>query len=398
MKRRALLTTFAFLGGAAAVVLSMDQFGYLRKIWYRLEDLFSAPPAPVLPEQRKDFVLPQGGHKVSLEKALNSRCTSDGDGNPKKFHWGMFDPLKRITPSQVAEIARLAKVPRFTDGTLSVRASGNVLTVVVGAPKSSSSLDSVMVEGGMMQQAICLVCSALGIGNVFENLGVSGTKINDREIGTVELVLDAMVPGYGGSCWTDAAPEGGPVPSSGGFPLPRRDGSKPLLDILRTLKVESSNGREASNEDIGQLLWAARGRTPHYVKSEPRGITIPTWGGDQTISSVWIVADGSISKYRNWEKRTWAHGLESARKFDRERWETLRKAFDPFDTLIVFAKHEQPARALWEVGYQLLNAIAQASALDLRYKAILLDRGRKPIVQATGIEDPVAVLLLKSKP
>ncbi len=256
----------------------MDGFGTLRKIWYRLEDLFSSPQAPVPPELREAFVLPQAGHGISLEKALNSRCTSDEDGNPRKFHWGMFDPLKRITPDQVAEVARLAKVPRFTDGVLSVRVKGNVLTVVV-APKTSSSLDGAMVEGGMMQQAICLVCSALGIGNVFENMGVSGTKINDREIGTVELVLDAMLPGYGGSYWTDAAPEGGPAPSSAGFPLPRRDGGKPLVDILGGLKAENSNGREASSGDIGQMLWAARGRTPHYVKSEPRGMTIPTWGG-----------------------------------------------------------------------------------------------------------------------
>jgi len=374
------------------MVLSMDGFGYIRKIWYRLENLFAAPQAPMPPEQRVAFVLPQEGNRVSLEKALNSRCTSDGDGNPKNFHWGMFDPLKRITASQVAEVARLAKVPRFTDGTLSVRSNGNVLTVVVGSPKSSSSLDAVMIEGGMMQQAICLVCSALGIGNVFQNLGVSGTKINDHEIGTVELILDAMLPGYGGSYWTDAAPEGSPVSWSGGFPLPSRDGSKPLLDILSTLKVESGNGRKASDADIGQLLWAARGRTPHYVKSEPRGLTIPTWGGEQNISSVWIVSDGSLSKYRNWEKRSWAHGLESAAKLDRGKWETLRKSFDPFATLLVFVRHEQTGRALWEVGYELLNATAQASALDLRYRAFLPDSLQKGLLEACGLPGAVAVL------
>ena len=41
----------------------------------------------------------------------------------------------------------------------------------------------------------------------------------------------------------------------------------------------------ADKTKISQLLWAARGRTPHYVKSHPWGLTIPTWGGVQYAPS-----------------------------------------------------------------------------------------------------------------
>lgn len=62
---------------------------------------------------------------------------------------------------------------------------------------------------------------------------------------------------------------------------------------------------------------------------------------------------------------------------------------------MVFARNEDSARAYWEVGYQLLNAILQAAALDLSYQAILLDETQKALIESAGIRTPVAALALR---
>lgn len=51
-------------------------------------------------------------------------------------------------------------------------------------------------------------------------------------------------------------------------------------------------------------------------------------------------------------------------------------------------------RVFGEVGYQLLNAILQAAALDLRYQAILLDELQTALVESAGIKTPEAALAL----
>jgi len=46
------------------------------------------------------------------------------------------------------------------------------------------------------------------------------------------------------------------------------------------------------------------------------------------------------------------------------------------------------------VGYQLLNILLQAHALDMSYEAVLLDEGQKTVLRTTGIKDPVAIVAL----
>ena len=70
------------------------------KIIYRIEDILR--PSPELPpdSERDEAELPDEGSTISVEKALNSRCSSDDDGNPRKFHWGMFDRTKKLSEEQ----------------------------------------------------------------------------------------------------------------------------------------------------------------------------------------------------------------------------------------------------------------------------------------------------------
>jgi len=80
---------------------------------------------------RPEFDLPEEGESISVETVLNSRCTSDYDGNPERFHWGMFDRAKKLSSEQIQNIISLAKIPRFTDREVEIRSRRNILTFIV---------------------------------------------------------------------------------------------------------------------------------------------------------------------------------------------------------------------------------------------------------------------------
>jgi hypothetical protein len=165
-----------------------------------------------------------------------------------------------------------------------------------------------------------------------------------------------------------------------------------LLSVLRDLKVEDLNGNIATQESISQLLWAARGRTPHLYKSKPWGMTIPTWGGDQYISSVYLVSRNSLSKYINWNKNRPAHELLECHKINNNLFQELLRPFSANQGLIVLGRNENYARAFWEIGYQLLNLLLQAKALEIYYQAFLLNEAQKINIRAAGVADPVVVV------
>ena len=135
------------------------------------------------------FDLPEGGHNISVETALNSRCTSDYDENPEEFHWGMFDGKKKLSSEQIESVLSLARIPRFTDQRAEIRSERNILIFVVGNQVSGIMRDWMMVESGMQQQAVALICAALGVGMVFRNMGKDGTSISDTDYGTIKIRL-----------------------------------------------------------------------------------------------------------------------------------------------------------------------------------------------------------------
>ena len=73
----------------------------VRKFFYRIENKFRSPAKPPFKSPREIVTLPGECLKISVEMALNSRCTSDYDGNPKRFHWGMFDPERKLSKDQI---------------------------------------------------------------------------------------------------------------------------------------------------------------------------------------------------------------------------------------------------------------------------------------------------------
>jgi hypothetical protein len=89
----------------------------------------------------------------------------------------MFDTTKKLSDAQIEKIIHLARIPRFTDKRVEIQSDRNMLTFVIENHASGLLRDWMMVESGMQQQAIGLVCAALGAGMVFRSLGADGTSI-----------------------------------------------------------------------------------------------------------------------------------------------------------------------------------------------------------------------------
>lgn len=390
-----------FLYGMAALGLLSSPFPGMAGItWASAEELFNRirgrlMPNPKLPSERERSLvgLPVGGADIALETALNSRCTSDTDGDPKVFHWGMFDLLKKLRPEAVRHIAESARLPHVTGKGAGIQLSGNELTFRVEAAAAGLDRDRLMVESGMQQQAVCLACAALGAGMVFHGMGADGTGTGQGHIATLKMEIDAMQPSYADSFWTTDAP-GAPW-TKGNLPDPDRKGSRPLLEVLSGLTPIHSGHAAVTDESLGQVLWAARGRTPHLYKSRHWGLTIPTAQGEQKISGVFFLRNQGIFQYLNHTKGRPTHAFEHLGDLSAEVSRKIRHEFNADAGLVVFVRNEAFARAFWEAGYQLLNAALQAAALGLGYRTILLDEAQRALVEAAGIKAPAAAIALR---
>jgi hypothetical protein len=364
------------------------------RILYRIEDILR-PSAELPPEGERDKAeLPDEGSTIPVETALNSRCSSDDDGNPRKFHWGMFDRTKKLSEGQIRRVVDLAKIPRLTDGKLEIRVEHNVLTFLVDNHATDIQKEKLMVESGMQQQAVGLFCSALGVGMVMKNLGRDGMRLSEDDHATVQIRLDSMKPSYDGAYWSEMAPAGRAPWLKGNLPDPVRSGDESLIATLADLKTRNTGSEVITEEVMSQLLWAARGRTPHLYKSRPWGLTIPTWGGKQELSSVYAISKNRLSEYINWDNGRPTHSLLELKTTDRGLSQQLGEAYPANDTFVVIGKNEESNRSLWEVGYQLLNVLTQAEALNIRYDATLLDGNRRRLLTKIGVKAPVAVIML----
>jgi hypothetical protein len=364
----------------------------VEELFHRIRGRLKASPKPPEESDRGLIGLPREGLETSLETALNSRCTSDSDDDPKVFHWGMFDLFHKLRQEDLLKVVDVAKIPRINDGLCDVLVSGNELTFRIGNTSSGNKRDWLMVESGMQQQAVCLACAALGVGMVFRNMGKDGTETSDGYLTTVKMKIDAMKPSYGESFWTADAP-GAPW-LRGNLPEPVRKGRRPLIQALSGLKLRHSGNASITDESLGQVLWAARGRTPHFYKSRRWGLTIPTWAGEMRISGIYLVRENGLFEYINESKGTPTHGIEPRPMTQPDQIRANLEKFEPCKALLVFARSEDFGRAYWEVGYQLINAVLQADASGLSYQALFLDDTQKALIEPTGIRKPVAALVL----
>jgi len=343
-------------------------------------------------------VLPPGGNGTSVERALNSRCSSDYDGNPTISHWGMFDKAYRLSDDQVRKIVGLAKVCRFTSHTMEVRAEGNNLTLVAEKIPTGIQRDWLMIENGMQQQAIALVCAALGVGTVFQRQKSEDIEESPGRLVTLGVRLDPMRPSYRGLYWSSSAPAREKPWKQGNLPDPARDGATPLVVAMAGLRIENPKLNGVTTEgEVGQLLWAARGRTPHLYKSKPWGMTIPTSEGRQDITCVSVISHSGSYRYMNWRKGRPTHSLLKQAALDDSLPRNLESFYSPWNCFIIMEANELSLLAYWEIGYQLLNLLLQAQSIKLGYRSILLDSDQRNVFQKAGLKMPAALICLRTE-
>ena len=380
------LLTLIFLGTESSL-----RNRIIGKLKYKL-----MPPAEEAPaKEAPPYILPAEGQTVSVEKALNSRCTSDYTGNQQYHHWGMFDNTKRLTKEQMNQIVALAgQIPRFTEERVEIIAKDNIISFVMEDVPPGIQRDWMMVESGMQQQAVGLVCAALGVGMVFRNLGMDGKALDNNLFGTVREELNGMKPSYEGSYWHSGEPSGRKPWIKGNLPDPSRDGRMPLISALKILNIDNKGGQKATSEHVGQLLWAARGRTPHLYKSKPWGMTIPFWSDRVETSCAYLIQQQTLYKYENWGQGRPTHSITPMGGTNQEALHRLQRIFPQKEKFIILSRNDRHARAYWEIGYQLINILVQAYALDIEYRTLLCDNERQKVLKDLQVNDSIAVMAI----
>ena len=391
MKRRTFLIGAAGVAIAGATLLTMDRW-LIDKLTMRVKGLISPPPK-MPPEKEREIVqLPAQGQGVSVELALNSRCTSDSDGNQRYVHWGMFEQGKTISPEQLNQVVMSSTVPRFTTERTTISSEGRRLTFSIDSRVSGMVKEWLMVENGMQQQAVCLVCAALGVGMVFRNLGVDGQVRSPSDWGTIRMDLDAMKPSYDGSFWTGSAPAERKPWLTGNLPDPHRDGNRPLLQVLKGLEHSHEGSKKADLPELGQLLWAAKGRTPHLYKSKPWALTVPFWTDRVETTSVYLIWNQRVFRYVNWDSNRPTHSIAEIRTLSEKESEGMATEFSGRDRFIVLGRNDDHGRAFWEIGYEVMNILAQAKSAELEYSSHLLNDTQSRQVTQLGIRNPLALV------
>jgi len=345
---------------------------------------------------------------ISVEKVLNSRSSCDFDGNPKKGHWGVSIKDKHPSRKIIQRILRCCRVPQFSDGKPLLWFENKYL--FLGFEKTNDPFKTRLlhIESGMQQEAVYLVCTALELGTCIHNLGINGTEYRDKIATARHLISDKTNSYKTGKFST--APPGPEKPFKRGKNLsePKRDGNVECLPELEQLALFQKTGAYADETHISQLLWAAKGRTPHYIKSHPWGLTIPTWGGGQNYTTVYLVKENRLFRYTNWTMESFPFWRISTRARRTFWWvvgnpthdiKFLKKVstssqLDGANFAIILTRNEKTGRALWEVGYMLENMFLQAKSFNISYASKIFNDDEIKEMAKAGVSGAMAAVLL----
>jgi hypothetical protein len=345
---------------------------------------------------------------VSTEKVLNSRCSSGFDSETKKSHWGTF--INQPPPKKIVDrVLRCCDIPRFSGGRLLHWFKNGYFFLGFEKPNDPYTERLLHIESGMQHQAVYLACTAQGVGTCIHNQGINGTEYGTKIATARHLIREIADPYESGRFTTK--PPGPKKPFRAGKNLnePLRDSDVECLPQLEHLTSSHKSGSPATERDISQLLWAAKGRTPHPIRKHVWntlwGLTIPTWGGGQNYTNVYLAKDGKLFRYINWTKdfsllnrvflnyAKWTRGNPT---HDIHPFENLdiRSQLDGADSAIILCRNEKTNRAIWEAGYMLENMFLQAKSLDISYESKIFDTEETTQLTQHRMTEPVAAVLL----
>jgi hypothetical protein len=345
---------------------------------------------------------------VSIEKVLNSRCSSQFDASSQKSHWGTF--LNQPPPKKIINRAlRCCNVPRFSNGKLVHWFKNEHLFLGFEKPKDRHAERVLHIESGMQQEAVYLACTVQGVGTCIHNQGINGTEYGEKIATCRHLIMEITHPYEAGKFTTKAPGPEKPFRRGKNLSEPLRDGDLECLPQLEHLKSFNKSGSPATKKDVSQLLWAAKGRTPHCIRVHAWnlqwGLTIPTWGGGQDYTSVHLIEEGRLFRYTNWTKkfsllnRLFREKLKRTRGNPTHDLSFVRNAnisdqLDGAETAIVLCRNEKTARALWEVGYMLENMFLQAKSLGISYGSKIFKTEESSQLTELDVRKAVAAVLL----
>jgi len=344
---------------------------------------------------------------VSIEKVLNSRCSSERAG-PRRSHFGTF--IDKHPPEEIMnDILKYCNIPRFSDGELLHWFENEYLNLGFENPKDPNIQRLLQVESGMQHEAVYLGCAAEGVGACIHNQGINGTQYKEKTATAKQLIMEIADPYEAGKFSTKAPGPQKPFAPGQNLPEPHRDGHIECITQLSKLTTSSKSGSSATEKDISQLLWAARGRTPHCVKINRWnlmwGLTIPTWGGSQNYTNVCFVTGSELYVYVNWTKefslmnRLFREELRLTRgnpthdtKFVRNV--NIGSQMHGHEEGILLCQNENTGRALWEVGYMLENMFLQAKSLGISYESKIFSPDEASRLNELGIANVVAAVFI----
>jgi hypothetical protein len=345
---------------------------------------------------------------VSIEKVLNSRCSSSFSFEAKKSHWGTF--INRCPPKKIIDrVIRCCDIPRISDGKLLYWFKNEYLFLGFEKPNEHYMEQVLHIESGMQHQAVYLACTAQGVGTCIYNQGINGTEYGKKIVTARYLIKEIADPYESGKFTTKP-----PCPDKSfmvgkNLSNPKRDSNIECLPHLEKLTFSNKSGSPATERDISQLLWAAKGRTPHQIRRHVWntlwGLTIPTWGGGQAYTRVYLVKHGELFRYTNWTKdfsllnrlflnyAKWTRGNPTHDLHFVKNLKTS-KLLEEADTAIILCRNEKTNRALWEIGYMLENMFLQSKSLDIFYESKLFTTDEIPKLNELGLTNAVAAIHL----
>jgi hypothetical protein len=343
---------------------------------------------------------------VSIEKVLNSRCSSDSGST--KGHFGTFTD-KHPSEAVIDNILNCIGIPRFSSGTLLHWFQDGYLFVGFKHSKDPNTQRLLHIESGMQHEAIYLGCAAKGVGICIHNQGINGMQYEEKMATARHLIMEMADPYETGKFSTRA-----PGPQKNfllgkNLAEPRRDSDIECITQLPKLVSFSKSGHPATEKDVSQLLWAARGRTPHCIRTDRWkqmwGLTIPTWGGVQNYTSVYLVKDKRLHIYVNWtkefsllnrlfrEKFGWTrgnptHDIRFIKDVD------IESHMNDHEQAIFLCQNEDTGRALWEVGYMLENMFLQTKSLGVSYASKIFPGDEVSQLKKSGVTNAVAAFFI----
>lgn len=346
--------------------------------------------------------------EVSLELALNSRVSSGGGGD----HFGN-PSSKPVTPEQLQFILQsLRCIPRISSHPIRIRCEQGFFNpedfTIDGKPfkfKPVKRFVFYLIEPSGKPNEMELNALWLDKGITLELSHILGStaQVGVCILGGRGVELTPMIPYL-----SEEPPSGFQV---GNLPEPLRNSSKPAIECIKNFRFNHSFNNETLNKrEIGQVLWAGFGCTPHTTHSgdtgDPyrrQGKTIPSGNAIYDLVLYTLTEEG-VAAYINWDsnRNMPTHSLKHLKK---ERLiSELQKLYPdlPKAPLYIIAGSLGKLgreSAVMEAGYASINIALQTEALGLgcHIDALSLEKAEEIKERLSLKNSPTAVISIGHK-